>query len=176
MTDFLSARIRQRYANMDSDAPWQTVELNHSTFVDGPERFVCGRDIDDHLTATLEADAPFNPGAAVVFTSMAFDFIPPGQDATGPTPARVRIDNISGRISALMKLTITANDPVTIIYREFDPEDLTEPGYVVKGLLLKRVPIGATSATGELGWREVQLQAVSNQVYDRARFPALFVR
>ncbi len=176
MTDFLTARLRQRYAVAEGDAPWVTVELYHPTFDDGAVRFVTGRDYSDPLMATLEADAPRDASTEVEFTPMAFDMIPPGMDGNGPTPARVRMDNVSGEILRLMRETITTNTPVEVIYREFDPDDLTEPGGYVRDLFLKNVSITGTTASAEIGRREVQVQAVSREVYDRARFPALFVR
>jgi hypothetical protein len=176
MTDFLTARLRQRYAVAEGDAPWVTVELYHPTFEDGAVRFVTGRDYGDPLSATLEADAPRDAGESVDFEPMAFDMIPPGMDGNGPTPARVRMDNVSGEILRIMRRTITTNEPVEIIYREFDPDDLSEPGGYVRDLFLKNVTVTGTTASAEIGRREVQVQAVSREVYDRARFPALFVR
>lgn len=176
MVDFLTARLRQRYSVAEGDGPWATVELYHPTFEDGAVRFVAGRDYGDPLMATLEADAPRDAGQEVEFTPMAFEMIPPGMDASGPTPARVRIDNVSGEILRIMRETITTNEPVEVICREFDPDDLSEPGGIVRNLFLKSVTITGTTASAEIGGREVQMQATSRELYDRGRFPALFAR
>lgn len=174
MPQFLSAAIRESYASADaSDDVISTVELNHASFIDGPERYVSGQ--LDVLRATLEATAPFNPTEEVIFRPMAFDFLPPGQGDHGPTPAQVKIDNVSGQVATILRQTLTGNSPVEIIYREFMRSDLTQPAQLYYGLIMKRVSLTALTASGEIGWREVQLQAFPRRRYTKEDYPGLFV-
>lgn len=175
MPQFLSAALAQSYASASTDEDILiTIELNHASFADGPERFVTGQQTP--LVARLEPGAPFNPGETVTFKAMAFDFLPPGHNENGPTPARVKMDNVSGEIARIMRQTISGNDKVEIIYREYAGSDLSQPGQVYYGLMLKKVPVTALSAVGEIGWLEVQEQAFPRQVYDKLRYPAPFVQ
>lgn len=175
MPAYMTAALQEAYASAAADEDIiVTVELNHASFVDGPVRFVTGQDVD--LVATLEATAPHNAGEAVTFKAMAFDFIPPGVNENTPTPAQVKIDNVSGEVARIMRQTITGNAPVQVIYREYAASDLSQPGQYVYGLELKKVDVTALTATGELGWPEVQEQAFPRQVYDKKRYPAPYVQ
>jgi hypothetical protein len=174
MPDFLSAEHETIYASPEpEDEIACTIELNHITFEDGPVRVVTGQDAD--LTATLEDDAPFDGGEAVLFKAVAFQFILPGSGDNGPTRASVKIDNASGEIAKIMALTITGGDPVEIIYREYDMNDLSQPGLVYTGLLLKRVQVDPFSASGEIGWHEIETMSFPRGRYDKVRYPSSFV-
>lgn len=169
----LSVAMAQAYATAPRNRViFHTVELMHASFP-APQRFVTGRETD--LTATLEATAPFNPNTAVVFTALAFDFIPPGHDESGPSPARIRLDGVSGQLVAILDLTLSTNAPINVIYRAFVDNALTSPGDVITGLKLRNVTLDAQAAEGELTFDDVATRAFPRGVYDKARFPALFV-
>lgn len=168
----VSAAMQQAYASSPSDDIISTVELNHAAFAE-PLRLVTGQ--DKPLTATLELEAPFNPGQAVTFTAVAFAIQPPGHTANGPTPATVKIDNVSGQIAAILRQAISSNAAVRVIYREYVASDLSAPGQVIRDLKLRRVTVTGSTAAGEIGYEEMQSKAFPRQTYDKARFPALYV-
>lgn len=87
----LSAAIKEAYASAPTDTViLHTLELRHPDFV-APIRVV-----NDHanLTATLEATAPANPGAAVEFIRFAFRFTLPELMTSGMPEIEIEIDNV----------------------------------------------------------------------------------
>lgn len=172
MTDFLTAEMEVAYATAPPDVVvLHTIELNHPEF-DDPVRLVANS--EDDVTVTLEADAPVDPSTSVTFTAVPFTFLEPGYDDDGPTPARVRIDNVSGTIASIMKLTRAGDSAVSVIYRGYRSDGLTVPGQVIRGLELKRVRITATAAEGEVSFPDIETQNFPAAVYDIDNYPALF--
>lgn len=172
----VSDEIREAYAVAPRDrVVWQTVELRHPAF-EVPVRLVRGRRRGVPLVATLESNAPLNAGEAVSFDPFAFEFIPPGQDSNGPTPARAVVDNISGALIEKLDLTLTDNRAIEVTYRVFRDDQLNAPGDVVRNLFLTDVEVTASRATGELRYREVATQGFPLKLYSRDLFPALFVQ
>lgn len=173
MPDFLTAALEEAYAS----APvgriiFHTLEINHLSFA-APVRLVANKETD--LSAKLEATAPSNPDETVTFSAVGFDFVEPGFDSKGqPTSAKVRIDNVSGQIASLMKLTRVGSHAVSVIYRAYRSDGLLAPGQVIKGLELSKVRITATTAEAEIAFPEVATQNFPRQVYDVDRFPALY--
>lgn len=166
----MTAEMQAAYASVPEGVViLHTVEINHETF-EAPARLVANSDED--IVATLEADAPLNAGEAVTFNAVSFNFTEPGFDDDGPTPAKAIIDNASGHIGALMKLTRTASSPVTVIYRAFRSDGLTLPGQVIRGLELSEVEISHNRAEGSLSFPEISDQNFPRRIYDDL-FPAL---
>lgn len=175
MPGLLSDAIAESYASAPRQhVLWHTVELRHASF-GAPVRLVSGRDIGDPLTAVLEPQAPLNPGEAVQFEPCGFSFVPPGQSESGPTAAKAKIDNVSGRLVPLLDLTLDSGDPIEVTYRVFREDETGVPGQVVTGLFLSQVQLTQQSATGELRYREVATQAFPLPIYDQEQFPGLFV-
>jgi hypothetical protein len=176
MPALLDAATQEAYAVAPRNRiVWQTVELRHVTFAI-PVRLVTGRKLGNPLTVTLEANAPLNPSEAVVFEPFAFEFIPPGEDANGPTPAKAIVDNISGALIEKLDLTLTDNRPIEVTFRAFRDDATSAPGQIVHGLYLTDVELTSTSATGELRYKEVATQNFPLRIYDKSLFPALFVQ
>ena len=168
----LSAEMQAAYATAPAEVViYHTIEINHAEF-EAPVRLVANRESD--LTATLEATAPVNPGASVVFSAVPFTFIEPGFGDDGPTPAKVKISNVSGQIAAIMKLTRAGDTAVSIIYRSYKSGSLTAPGQVIAGLELKEVSIRAGYAEGDIAFPDIETQNFPAVVYDVDNYPALF--
>lgn len=120
----LSAAIAEAYASATVGVVvLHTLELYHPTWA-APVRVV--RDYAD-LSATLESDAPLNPGASVTFTACPFDFQLP-QQGEGRQQLTVSLDNV-GR--ALMPIVEGAElghaTPVRVTYRPYLSTDTSGP-------------------------------------------------
>lgn len=173
MPSMLSAEMQAAYNTAPAGAViYHTIEINHAEF-DDPVRLVANS--EDDLTATLEATAPVDAGDEVVFSAVPFTFIEPGFGDDGPTPAKVKISNVSGQIAAIMKLTRAGDSAVTIIYRSYRSGYLTSPGQVIAGLELKEVSIRAGFAEGDIAFPDIETQNFPAVVYDVDNYPALFV-
>ncbi len=175
MVDYLTAEMEAAYASADRDVEiLHTLEISHPEF-ETPARLVANSEAD--LFARLEIDAPEDADTVVVFSAVAFSFVEPGFDDEGqPTPARVSIDNVSGQIAAIMKLTRAGSHAVGIIYRAYRSDGLTAPGQVIRGLELTEVEITARTATASVSFPEKATQNFPRQVYDIERFPGLYAQ
>ena len=112
----LSAAIKEAYASAPTDTViLHTLELRHPDFV-APIRVV-----NDHanLTATLEATAPINPGAAVEFIRFAFRFTLPELMTTGMPEIEIEIDNVDASIVAYMDVAAQSDQLIEVALRHF---------------------------------------------------------
>lgn len=178
MPTVMEAALEEAYASAPAGVViYHTLELWHAEFED-VVRLVANHDdaVSSDLMLTLEASAPRNPSTSVAFTPVGFMFTEPGYDDDGPSAAQVKIDNVSGMIASIMKLTRSGNNAVDVIYRTFRSDGTSAPGQVIKGLRLKKVKITGRSATGEIGFPDVQSQAFPREVYDIDRFPGLYAQ
>lgn len=125
MTDStLTAALKEAYASAPSGSIiYHTLELRHPAFT-SPIRVV-----RDHanLTATLEATAPANPGAAVLFVAFAFDFTKPDITPNGVPQISIEMDNVDRSIVANIEAALATMDLVQATYREFLSSDLSGP-------------------------------------------------
>ena len=100
-----------------------TIELWHPTWASAI-RLV--QDYAD-LTATLEADAPVDAGASVVFTGCPFRFSLP-QIGEGRQELSIQIDNVSQLLMPLLESAdLTDETPITCRYRPYLSSDTTAP-------------------------------------------------
>jgi hypothetical protein len=120
----LSQALKEAYASAPVNVViYHTLELWHPAF-SAPIRVV-----RDHaaLTATLEATAPRDPGAAVLFAAFAFNFTKPEVSPNGVPQVTIEIDNVDRVIVANIEAAMGTTDLVQVIYREFLSSDLTAP-------------------------------------------------
>ena len=120
----LTEAIKEAYAVAPRGAIiYHTLEIWHSDF-SAPIRVV--RDWAD-LVATLEADAPRNPGEEVTFVKYAFDFVKPEVGPDSIPSMQITIDNVDRLIAASIEAALGSTEFVTVIYREYLSSDLTAP-------------------------------------------------
>lgn len=120
----LSQAIKEAYASAPNDVvDYHTLEFRHPSFT-SPIRVV--RDYVN-LTATLEADAPSNPGEAVVFTGYAFELDLPEVGPDARPEITIRIDNVSLEIEDAMNRAIQTTDVVEVTYRPYLSGDTSAP-------------------------------------------------
>lgn len=152
-------------ANASSDRVYETMELNHITF-DQPIRVVTG--VDSDMVFPI---IPNGPG--VTFIACALTLVLPGMTEDGPTQAQVTLDNVSAMLNDPLNAAVASDQPVYAIYRAYTTADLTQPGDIIGGLELWNVDLDASSATGTLRFRELELQAFPLATYDQDYYPAI---
>lgn len=176
MTD-LTAAIEEAYASASAGGlVYWTVELDHPTFLSGttptPVRVV--NDLQN-LTAQLEPSAPIGGGTYVTFTALAFDVVPPTADDKSTGKGQLIIDVVDGTLYGLLLQTLVTTAPVTVILRAYAHSDLTQPGELYTGMILRNINVTATRATGDLSYEEIESKIFPRILYDRTTYPALLL-
>lgn len=162
----LTEAMEEAYAaNPAGEVVIETIELDHATF-DDPVRIATGVEEDIDLPLTLGGDP-------VTFKALQISVILPGVTADGPTPMRLRVDNVSSFLLPYLRSAIQSTTPITLTYRAYTTTDLTQPGDVISGLELRDVSLSATSAESTVGFREIELQAFPLSTYSQDDYPAL---
>ncbi|MCE4223393.1 DUF1833 family protein [Methylobacterium sp. C25] len=140
------------------------VELDHPSF-DAPLYFMAA--VEEDVTITLEN------GTSVTAIACAFDLTPPGFEDSGPTPAQLSIDGVSYKLFPVLKDAVGAGS-IKVTYRAYLGDDLATPVDLIEGLELKKVSLSATSAQGELSFKEIATQAFPRRTYDIETYPGLW--
>lgn len=168
----LSAAIREAMASAPAGTVtlW-TLELHHPDFT-VPIRVV--RDLAP-LEARLEADAPRDPGALVVFAAYAFDIVPPEQTTEGSPRCLIEIDNVDPAILQNLRAAAQGAAPVEAILRLYTPAGAAAGPENTPPL---RMEIKAVSATplrirAEAGFPDLLDEAFPRLLYDTDTFPGL---
>ena len=147
---------------------FETIELRHPAF-DQPARVV--NDLAD-LTATLEADAPANPGASVTFSKCNFRFVQP-ESGDGMPSCELEIQNVTRLLMPHIELAASNPAPLELSFRLYYSDDLTEPGYVLHGLTVKKIGAGAFRVTGRAGFEDFLGRPFPRRTYTVREFPGL---
>lgn len=108
-----------------------TIELHHPAFSPETHRFVQGFGM---INAYLESDAPRDAGQEVVFTDGAFKIGLPAKNVRGRQDLTCTLYGPSLDIVEQLELMAQSSlhENVTIILREYDSRDLSEPDSVLK--------------------------------------------
>lgn len=179
----VSAALREAYASGDEEGVVvETVEVDHAS-LDGPIRLV--RNVDGALGEPGETlSLPLVAGGPPVpHLLCAFELIAPGADSDGPTEGKLRLDNVSDVLHALLKNVVGYNEAIRVTFRFY----LVLPGHLdavtgpdddsFSGLEMTAVEVSADSAEGSIAWPDGRQQNVPsgpNAFFDRASYPALF--
>jgi hypothetical protein len=141
---------------------------------------VAARVVNDYrpLTATLEADAPLNPGEAVEFTPVPFRHARQEQtDSGAPSAVSIEVDNVSQTLTELLQRDKTSREPLRVIEREYLPSDTTAPHVMPPTkLVLSNVEVSSTTATGQASFGNLTNRRFPVDLYTRERFSALSAR
>lgn len=167
----LSDALQEAYASAPSDIiTLHTLEIRHPSF-DQPIRVVRDK---NNLTATLELDAPENPGEAVEFIAFAFDLIlPEVQQAMSPE-IEIIMDNVSGELVGYMDQAAQSSELIEVTYRPYLSTDLSAPQMdppltlVVRSITADIFRIKARAGYGDLSNRKFP-----NVIYTAENFPGL---
>jgi hypothetical protein len=133
----LTEAMKEAYADPDIETViYDTLELNHPAF-EGPQHFVANVEEDMVLGGVLHKAA----GCQVILT---------GFDDDGETSGQLVIDNISAHLVEPLRDAVRAGHPLTVVYRAYTETNKETPGEVRSGLILSKVSLNATSASGTL--------------------------
>jgi hypothetical protein len=158
----LTAAMEEAYADPDVQTLlYETFEINHPSFATGPLYFVCNVEKDMVLMNVLHRAV----GVQVQLT---------GFDDDGETQGNIVIDNVSSHLIGPLREAVKAGHPLTVIYRAFTEASLVTPGEVRGGMILSKVSLSATSASGTLEpASKHDTQAFPRKTYDPSIFKAL---
>jgi hypothetical protein len=176
-----SDALKEAWAHADSSVVIHTtLELSNDAFVDengAPYAARVVRDFVD-LVATLEADAPMNPGDAVTFTALPFEFTRPAEtDAGAPAAVGLSLDNVSRELARLLDQTQGSLNVTTVTLREYLSTDTSAPHNdppLVLELQGATVSLGRVEARAAFGG--LANERFPADIYDAARFPGLGAR
>jgi hypothetical protein len=167
----LSAAIAEAYASAPTDeVVMHTLEIRHSSF-STPIRVV--RDKRD-FTATLEADAPEDPGAEVTFIALAFDFILPEVSRSAVPEIEIVLDNVSGEIIGYLDAAAQTAEMLEVTYRPYLLPYISGPQMdppltlVIREIRADVFRVRARAGFGDLGNKKFP-----SEVYTSERFPGL---
>jgi hypothetical protein len=146
----------------------ETLELRHPAFA-APARVV--NDPSD-LTATLETDAPFGGGTSVTFLKCNFRFVQP-ESADGLPSCNLEILNVGSLLMPYLEEASASPAVLDLSFRLYYSDDLTQPGYVLHGMTLKKVSAGLLRVTGTAGFEDFLSKPVPRRIYTTKEFPGL---
>lgn len=159
--------MREAYASADRSVDIiETIELSHPSF-DEPARVVMP--LDEDASLPLEFG-----GTPVLFKACAFRAVPPGFADDGPTDWQLSIDNVSGLLNEYLDAALSDNRPISVTYRAYRTDDLTAPGEVIEGYMLRNVDLSATTATGSLYLEDISTQAFPRATYNLSQYPGIW--
>lgn len=160
----LSDRAKnEAYASAPSDQPIRHVIMLNTPAFDKPLYFIADEEFD--------VEVVLSTGEKVTAIACAFECTPPGFDDSGPTPAELKIDSVSGMILPYLKQATSA---IKVTYFAYLGDDLANVVDQIEGLLLRKVTLSGTSASGELTFAEIATQAFPRRTYDIDLFPGLW--
>lgn len=173
----LSQAIKEAYASAPSGVIIiHTLEFRHQNFRDEFNQPTAIRVVLGHqqLEARLEADAPQDPLAYVIFIPMAFELSLPNVEHLAMPEIGISIDNVSREIEDNLTIAAASPYPVEVTYRPYLNTDLTEPQM--------NPPLTMTLISAEADDFKVTARAVygnaanvlcPREVYTGARFPGI---
>jgi len=167
----LSAAIKEAYAAAPADVvTLHTLEFRHAAF-SAPIRVV--RDHADH-TCTLEAGAPVDGGAAVLFVGFAFDVLPPEVTDTASPEVVITIDNVTQEIEDNIAAALQTSDKVEVTYRPYLSTDLTAPQMDPPlTLTLTQISADNYTVTARARMGDFANRKFPSEEYTATRFPGL---
>jgi hypothetical protein len=163
----LTQAIQEAYADPEIDDDiLDTLELDHPSF-ETPIRIIANAESD--------MDLPLEEGRGIVlFQACGVKVTLQGYDDDGPTSGQLLIENVSKKLVPYLKAAVQAGSAMTVTYRGYTTSDLSTPGEVRGGMLLSRVSLSPTTATGTLEpATKADRQAFPRLTYSLAKYHAL---
>lgn len=170
MSDWTTA-IEEAYASSTADVIYHTLELRHPSFTT-PVRVVSH---ETGISATLENDAPQNPGEVVAFEALAFDFHLPDQVDQGQVPEiSITLDNVARLLVPYLDQALGGSDPIMLTYRPYLQSDLARPHLNPPlTLVLRSVSVDQSQVSARAGVESVNARRWPRGDYTSEAFPSL---
>ncbi len=109
------------------------------------------------------------------FEPCGFQFTLPPSNEEGFRSLNIAIDNIGRRVTDFVELAKSEVVTVEVIYRPYLSDDLTQPQMIPPLVLyLKDIEITTFQVIGQATFADVINKKFPNELYTRARFPALW--
>ena len=178
-------RVSQAYAEAMASAPItrvmiSTYEFNHPYFVDETGALEAIRIVNEYtdMSFTLEATAPMNPGASVLFTAIPCRVSGPnegdGGEAQGLT---LEVDGASGEISLQLDRALNSSVPVTMMERIYASDDTSGPAQLpILPMTLRNVVVGDVTVTANPTFFDPSNNSFPRTEYSKAEYPGLASR
>ncbi len=174
----LSEALAEAYASATPTIIFETIELRHPAFLDAednPVRFA-GKDSVE-LVATVEADAPMNPGEVVTFQPLWFTLVPPDQIEQNADPElQLSIDNASAELMPYLDAAIEFGEPVEVTYRIYLESDLSQPQTLPLTLILRNIQANVESVSAVAAFIDVANKSFPVGEYDDQNWPSLIAQ
>jgi len=175
--DRLQAAIKEAYASAPSGVIIiHTLEFRHPNFLDDygvrtAIRVVLGH---QNLTAKLEASAPLDPGAYVIFVPMAFELELPNIEHIAVPEVGISIDNVSREIEDNLRIAAASPYPIEVTYRPYLNTDLTNP-QMDPPLTMELISAEADDfkVTARASYGNASNVLVPRETYVASRFPGI---
>lgn len=170
-----SEAIAAAYATAPEDEIiFDTIELQHPTFVDGTGTPAPVYVVNDHnpLTAVLETTQ------TVTFNPCYFKFSRPTEDGSTSLPeVDLQIDNVAKILLPYLQKAVVSTVPITMIWRPYLASDLTGPHMLpVLKLTLRQVSCNMISVKSKAGFTNLSNRRFPGNEYQSNKFPGLTVR
>lgn len=175
MSDLYTEAWAEAVASCPTDQqPFCTVELQHPAFLeDGsliPLRFVAA---ERDMSFGIEMGATFDAGEMAVFRACAFTAEYP-EVAEGRVPSsRIAVDNVARDLTEYLNDAVRVRADLAMIYREYLPDDLSEPSYGPVRFRVAQVDVNGARVEGLATLRDLTNSRVPLRTYTRALFPGL---
>ncbi len=181
----IEAALQEAYAV----APTQkvilhTIELRHPSFIDDEGTATAVRVVRDkqNLTATLESTAPLDPNTAVEFIALGFDFTLPAVRENELPRLMLTIDAVGREVVEHLEAAVLDPQPIDVPYRPSLYDYTAQPDTTIPPemtppitLQLTQVSVDAFRISGTCVYDDLLNRKFPSDVYDRERFPALFL-
>ena len=157
----------------ESFIEFRTLELYHPQFA-SVYRFV-NQKLDQ--TFTLEAGAPRDPSAPVLFTAAGFRVTEPTEQEESDQPLEVTFENVDSTVQDILDQISGSGylEQVEVIYRKYYSNDTSEPA--ISPLYLNASVINYASAT-EAGFTAEDINLTTKRVgriYTTEVYPGLLI-
>ena len=158
----------------------ETLEFRHSQFKDATGALFAARIVNDHqdLTATLEAGAPMNPGATVVFSACPVQVKLPDETDSAEAPSvQISVDGVSQLLVQQLDYAILTLEPVLMTVRIYASDDTSGPAIMpVTTMTLREVRVSETRVTAKATFYDPTNKGFPRQEYTAAQYPGLSAR
>lgn len=156
--------------------PFSTLELQHPAFLnedeeEEPVRIVSGTP-DDQLF-TIEDGADFNGGEIARFQACMF-FAETPEFSEGKMPeCQVTVDGVARELIPKLEAAVQVRADLVVIFRQYRPDDTTEPCYGPVRFVMRKVKVTGASVTGVAQLDNLANSKFPRKVYTTTEFPGL---
>lgn len=177
----LSDALAEAYAVAPTNVLiYHTLEIRHPDFIDAIGNPTAVRVVRDNkdLEATLESDAPLNPGEVVLFRSLFFDLTLPEEGDSGSVPSvTVTIDNVGKILIQNLDRATESQEPIQITYRPYLSTDLTSPHIrPVLTMTLQTINVDSKKVTAVATYGNLANRKFPSMNYKIMDFPGLSLK